>query len=419
MTLAANTSRPGHAADSPLLSRLLEHIREIVLVLEGGGIIAACTPAAEERLGYAAGTLAGGAITAIAPSEDAAALAGAAQHCTCDRPVTVHHRLRRRDGDLCALQSTVVRLQDDERVCVFIINREDSVRPAPEGERERRELNRRASHRLEAVGQLSAGIAHEINTPLQFVGDSVSFLREAVDELVGLIAQYRETLYQDTPVPLEERRDAMRRAEEVADVEDLCERIPAAFDRTADGIERVRSIVMAMKRFSHASHTEMAPADINEAIETTLTVCRNEYKYVADIDRDLGELEPVVCKIDELNQVFLNLIINAAHAIEEKHEGRDELGLIRIATRVEGEEAVIEVTDDGPGIPAALQERIFEPFFTTKEIGKGTGQGLALALAAVQRHAGSIECVSAPGEGTTFSVRLPLRPVPVETGRAG
>ena len=418
MTPVTDTSPPRPPASVPLPRRLLEHMREILLILEGDGIIADCSPAAEERLGYAPGTLAGRAITAIAPSEDAAALADAARRCARDRPVTMHHRLRGRDGHLSALQSTIVRLQDEDRGRVFIFSREDGDQVVPERERERRELNRRASHRLEAVGQLSAGIAHEINTPLQFVGDSVSFLRDAVDELVGLIALYRETLYQETPVPLDERRDAMRRAEEVADVEDLCQRIPSAFDRTAEGIERVRSIVMAMKRFSHASHTDMAPADLNEAIETTLTVCRNEYKYVAQIDRDLGELGPVVCKIDELNQVFLNLIINAAHAIEEKIDGRGELGLIRIATRVEGQEAVIEVTDDGPGIPPAVQERIFEPFFTTKKIGKGTGQGLALALAAVQRHAGSIECESSPGEGSTFRVRLPLRPVPVKTEQA-
>ena len=417
MTPTTDTPRSGPAASLRLPRRTLEHIREIVLILESDGTIADCSRVAEERLGFAPGTLAGHALTAIATTEDAAALADAGRRCAGDRPVAVHHRLSGRAGDCWAMQSTIVRLQGEDSGRVLIFSREDGDQPVPERERERRELNRRTSHRLEAVGQLSAGIAHEINTPLQFVGDSVSFLRDAVDELVGLIALYRETLYQETPVPLEERRDVMRRAEEVADVEELCQRIPAAFDRTAEGIERVRTIVMAMKRFSHASHTDLAPADINEAIETTLTVCRNEYKYVAQIDRDLGELGPVVCKIDELNQVFLNLIINAAQAIEEKIDGTGELGLIRIATRVEGEEAIIEVTDDGPGIPPALQERIFEPFFTTKEIGKGTGQGLALALAAVQRHAGSIECVSTPGEGTTFRVHLPLRPVPMNTGR--
>jgi signal transduction histidine kinase len=206
----------------------------------------------------------------------------------------------------------------------------------------------------------------------------------------------------------------MRKAEKRADVEYLCERIPAAFDRTVDGIARVRSIVQAMKSFSHTSTAEAAPADINEAIETTLVVCRNEYKYVASVALDLGELPAVICNIGELNQVFLNLIINAAQAIEEKVAGSDALGQIMISTRAEGPDAVIQIADDGPGIPPALQDRIYEPFFTTKEVGKGTGQGLALARAALERHAGSLECVSTLGTGTTFTIRVPLERQTVE-----
>jgi signal transduction histidine kinase len=199
----------------------------------------------------------------------------------------------------------------------------------------------------------------------------------------------------------------MREAEEQADLEYLCERIPAAFARTSDGIARVRSIVQAMKRFSHASSSDATPADINEALQTTLLVCRNEYKYVAEIVLELADLPAVTCNIGELNQVFLNLIINAAHAIEEKVAGSGEQGQITISTRLDGADVVIEFADDGPGIAPALRDRIYEPFFTTKEVGKGTGQGLALARATVERHAGSLECISTLGEGTTFSIRLP------------
>lgn len=273
----------------------------------------------------------------------------------------------------------------------------------------RLELDRRVSQRLEVVGQLAAGIAHEINTPLQFVGDSVTFLKDAVDELVTLTGLYRETLYGDAPIPVQERQQAMREAEDRADVEYLCERIPAAFARTADGIARVRSIVQAMKRFSHASSSDAEPADINEALETTLVVCRNEYKYVAEIVLELGELPAVTCNVGELNQVFLNLIMNAAQAIEEKVGDSGEQGQIRVSTRLEEATAVIEVADDGPGIPPALLDRIYEPFFTTKEVGKGTGQGLALARATIERHAGSLVCSSALGEGTTFTIRLPVQ----------
>ena len=216
-----------------------------------------------------------------------------------------------------------------------------------------------------------------------------------------MTGRYREALYTDVPTPIEQRRGAMREAEERADVEYLCERIPAAFERTVDGIARVRSIVQAMKRFSHASTAEVAPADINEAIETTLVVCRNEYKYVADVALNLGELPAVTCNIGELNQVFLNLIINAAQAIEEKVGDSGEQGQITITTRADGPDAVIEIADDGPGIPPALLDRIYEPFFTTKQVGKGTGQGLALARATIERHAGSLECVSTLGTGTS------------------
>jgi EAL domain-containing protein (putative c-di-GMP-specific phosphodiesterase class I) len=281
-------------------------------------------------------------------------------------------------------------------------------------ELERFELDRRVSQRLEAVGQLAAGIAHEINTPLQFVGDSVSFLRDAVEELLALTELYRETLYAKTPMPVEDRRRVMQEAEERADVEYLSERIPRAFDRTVDGITRVRSIVQAMKRFSHAAGAEAAPADINEAIETTLAVCRNEYKYVAEVNLDLGSLPAVMCNIGELNQVILNLIINAAQAIEEKFGGSGNLGQIGIRTWTDDNMVVIEIADDGPGIPPALQDRIYEPFFTTKEIGKGTGQGLALALATIQRHSGSLTCVSNSGDGTTFTIRLPIQTTPAD-----
>jgi signal transduction histidine kinase len=283
-----------------------------------------------------------------------------------------------------------------------------SEREALDHERRRLELDRRVSQRLEAVGQLSAGIAHEINTPLQYVGDSVTFLQDAVDELLRLTWHYRETLYGEAPIPVEERRRIMREAEERAEVEYLCERIPIAFARTTDGIARVRSIVQAMKRFSHSSSTEMAPADINEAIETTLTVCRNEYKYVARVDLELDELPSVTCNVSELGQVFLNLIINAAQALEDQVAAGGALGLIRILTRIEGSEVLIEIADDGPGIPPELQERIYEPFFTTKEVGKGTGQGLALARNTVERHGGSLECTSQPEQGATFTIRLPL-----------
>jgi EAL domain-containing protein (putative c-di-GMP-specific phosphodiesterase class I)/nitrogen-specific signal transduction histidine kinase len=280
-------------------------------------------------------------------------------------------------------------------------------------ELDRLEADRRLSQRLATVGQLAAGIAHEINTPLQYVGDSVSFLRDAVSDMLALTDLYRDALYDETSASLEQRRRSMQEAERDADLEYLRERIPGAFDRTVDGIARVRSIIQAMKRFSHVGPGDAAaPADINEGLQTTLVVCRNEYKYVADVTVDLQPLPELVCNISELNQVFLNLIINAAQALEEQVEQGAERGKITIRTRTLGGNIQIEVTDSGPGIPAGLLDRIYDPFFTTKPIGKGTGQGLALALATVNRHGGTLECVSSPGRGTTFTITLPLQASP-------
>jgi PAS domain S-box-containing protein len=388
---------------------LLAHMQDIVMLVDPHGLVTFSSPSVKRWLGYEADELVGQQLLSIGHPDDTAVMTSAFERCEPGGPTTLNHRVRARDGHWRSLESTLVCLREDPLVgAVLLAGRDVTERVALEQERERLELDRRVSQRLEAVGQLAAGIAHEINTPLQFVGDSVTFLREAVDELLRLTALYRENLHTDAPIPVEQRRVTMREAEEQADVEYLCERIPVAFERTTDGIERVRSIVQAMKRFSHASSTEPAPADINEALETTLAVCRNEYKYVATVSLELAELPLVTCNIGELNQVFLNLIINAAQAIEEQVGGSGGLGEIRISTRVEGSEVVIQIADDGPGIPPAVQDRIYEPFFTTKEVGKGTGQGLALARATIERHAGSLECASAPGEGAAFTIRLPI-----------
>jgi PAS domain S-box-containing protein len=387
---------------------LLARVGEIVVLVDGAGLISYVSPSVKQWLGYEPDEVIGRDVRAGTHRDDLAELTRVLETATPDAPVTINQRVRALDGSWRSLESTIVGFRDDPVVgALLIVCRDVTERVALEQERERLELDRRVSQRLEAVGQLASGIAHEINTPLQFVGDSITFLKDAVDDLLALSDQYRETLYTDAPIPVEERRVSMRAAEERADLEYLCERIPAAFVRTADGIDRVRSIVQAMKRFSHDSGSERAPADLNDALETTLAVCRNEYKYVADLDLDFGVLPPVACNIAELNQVFLNLILNASQAIAEKVRDSGERGQIRISTRFDGAEVMVEIADDGPGIPPELQDRIYEPFFTTKEVGKGTGQGLALARNTIQRQSGVLECHSELGAGATFTIRLP------------
>jgi signal transduction histidine kinase len=273
-------------------------------------------------------------------------------------------------------------------------------------ERRRRELAAGHDQKLESLGRLSAGIAHEINTPIQFVGDNTRFLASAAQEMLDLILTYRRCM--DTTsgeLAWGDRLDRAMAAEEAADIDYLATEVPVAVEQSLEGIDRVASLVRAMKSFSYKDSNDRVYADLNEALTTTLTVARNETKYVADVVLDLGELPPVLCHVGDLNQVFLNLVVNAADALHE----RAERGEIRITTRAEGQTAVVRIADNGCGIPPELQRLIFEPFFTTKGVGKGTGQGLALARAVVvDKHGGTIDVTSAPGEGTEFVLYLPV-----------
>ena len=275
-------------------------------------------------------------------------------------------------------------------------------------ERERLELDLRLAQKLEAVGQLAAGVAHEINTPVQFIGDSVTFLKEAVDELLALTNVYSDLLHTDEPIDKEERQRRAIAADADFDLEYLTERVPPAFERALEGIKRVTSIVRAMRHFAHPS-SQREPTDVNEGLRTTLIVATSEYKYVADIELDLGDLPLVVANAGELNQVFLNLIVNAAQAIESQVRDSAERGQITVRTRVEEAGVVITVSDTGCGLASEIAARVFDPFFTTKEVGHGTGQGLAIAhRIVVERHHGAINFEPRPGGGTTFRVVLPL-----------
>ncbi|MBP7776697.1 MAG: PAS domain S-box protein [Acidobacteria bacterium] len=266
------------------------------------------------------------------------------------------------------------------------------------------------AQRLAAVGSLAAGVAHEINTPIQFVGDSIHFLKDAAADVFGLLEHLREVRrgVQEGAASIAAAAAAAD-LEETVDLEYLQEHMPKAFDRCLDGISRVATIVRAMKEFAHPSQPDMAPVDLNRAVQSTLIVAANEYKYVAELVTDFQELPPITCHVNDVNQVILNLVVNAAHAIEDMVKGSDEKGMIRVSTRLDGDAVVIAVGDTGGGIPPAVRDRIFEPFFTTKEVGRGTGQGLAIAWTIVKdKHRGDIRCESVAGAGTTFHVRLPV-----------
>ena len=238
------------------------------------------------------------------------------------------------------------------------------------------------AQKMQSIGQLAAGIAHEINTPAQFVGDNTRFVQDAFKDLIELSNSFRK-LYsaarnnEISPELLDEVASSM----EAADVEFLTDEVPTAIDQSLDGISRISNIVRAMKEFSHPGGKEFEAMDLNSAVRNTITVASNEWKYVADIETELADsLPPVMCFQQEVNQVILNLIVNAAHAIEAgRDENSDEKGVIRITTRAAETDVEVAISDTGCGIPDDIRERIFEPFFTTKEVGKGSGQGLAMA----------------------------------------
>jgi len=269
------------------------------------------------------------------------------------------------------------------------------------------------AQKLEAIGQLAAGIAHEINTPIQYIGDNLNFLSEAFQDLTALINEYENMLNQlpkDSPYSaLIERLTSLRDEIELPYLE---QEIPKALDQSLDGVARITKIVRAMKEFSHPGSSEKTPMDINHAIKSTVTITKNEWKYVADVETDLDpDLPMVPCLAGDINQVFLNLLVNSAHAIEAAMGGKNNgKGKIRVATRKRNGWAEITITDTGTGIPESIRDRIFDPFFTTKEVGKGTGQGLSIAYnIVVEKHGGIIDFETTEGEGTTFIVRLPLK----------
>ncbi|WP_395790949.1 sensor histidine kinase [Aquimonas sp.] len=269
------------------------------------------------------------------------------------------------------------------------------------------------SQKMEAIGQLAAGVAHEINTPIQYVSDNVSFLRSGFDTLLAVVDQYLGLLADARQAPLSsDRLDAAEAALKAARLDYLRRNVPDAFDESQEGLNRVSGIVMAMKRFSHPSGEDMEPVELSELINTTAMVARNEWKYVADLETAFdANLPPVPCFRDEISQVVLNLIVNASHAIADVVlEAPGTKGRILISTRRVDEFAEIRIADTGGGIPEAIQRSVFDPFFTTKPVGKGTGQGLSMAYSTVvNKHKGRLFFETDPGHGTSFCIHLPLQ----------
>jgi signal transduction histidine kinase len=268
----------------------------------------------------------------------------------------------------------------------------------------RRGLEGAALQKLESVGRLAAGVAHEINTPIQFVTDNVQFVRTAMTEIAAVVVAYRALQY-----AVRSQGDvvgAARRAAEselTADLDYILKNAPPAIESSIEGMGRIATIVRSMQEFAHPDQAEK-----QRAIRSTLVVAHNEYRYVAEIDAQLGELPLVSCHLGEISQVVLNLLVNASHAIADVVKDTGNLGKLTVRSGVDGEYVEISISDTGMGIPEAVRAKIFDPFFTTKEVGKGRGQGLAISRSIVNKHGGTLRFETESNKGTTFFIRLPI-----------
>jgi NO-binding membrane sensor protein with MHYT domain/signal transduction histidine kinase len=267
-----------------------------------------------------------------------------------------------------------------------------------------------AAQKLESIGRLAAGVAHEINTPIQFVSDNVQFVRTSLPDIAAVIHAYRNLCQAvQTGGDVAGAASLAAEAETAADVDYVLENAPLAIESSIEGLGRIATIVRSMKEFAHPDQAKKTDADLNQAIRSTLIIAHNEYKYIAEIETHFDDLPPVSCYPGQINQVILNLLVNASHAISDVVKDTGRLGKLTISTRLDGSEVEIAIGDTGTGIPETARDKIFDPFFTTKEVGKGTGQGLAIARSViVNKHGGSLRFETECGKGTTFFIRLPV-----------
>lgn len=331
--------------------------------------------------------------------------------------IQLAHALTRKWGIQRWARSRALELEETVGHCIQELEEVNERLVLERKGRHQAESGERLSQKLESMGLLAAGIAHEINSPMQHIGDNTFFLKTAFTNMMEVIEVCVKLSELDEPNPCEPSpcgsgTTAEKSADEKKRLGLLLKRVPRALDATLEGIGNVSKIVQAMRNFSHVDGDERVPTDLNAAVEAAVTVSKNAWKYSADVELDLDRDLPLVPGFaGELNQVLLNLIVNAAHAVEDAVDSEQgEKGTISIRTRVAGDSAEIAISDTGTGIPGRVQDRIFEPFFTTKDFGRGTGQGLAIARRiVVERHRGTLSFETEEQRGTTFFVRIPLQ----------
>ena len=390
-------------------AQIIKSIPSILIGVTGKGLVNQCNPLSEKVFGISARDILGRPFSQCGIQWDWAKVKPAVAHCLNTKTSVSLEKVgfSGSDGKEGFLGLTFTPLEcDDADSFGFLLMGADIT------SRIMLELELDQARKLEAIGQLAAGIAHEINTPTQYVGDNINFFQDAFNDLKPACEHYKmlyDRLLEEggTKTTIEEMKENIIEG----DMDYLLAEIPQALEQALEGVGRIATIVHSMKEFSHPGVKEKTSVDINRAIENTVVISRNEWKYVARLETDLDtQLPHVLCLPAEVNQVILNMITNAAHAISEVAGDRaDEIGLIKISTRTKGNFVEIRFQDTGTGISEEIKTRVFDPFFTTKEVGKGTGQGLAISRSIiVDKHGGTLSFETEQGKGTTFSIHLPI-----------
>lgn len=398
-----------------LFRLITENTADLITIVDKNGLHLYTSPSYKKLLGYLSDELSGRSLFDQLHIEDQPTVKSLLTICSATgKDQILEYRMQHKDGDWHVFESHCATVQNTNGQVenLVIVARDITTRKRIENERKQMEVLLRHAQKLESIGQLAAGIAHEINTPMQYINDNTCFLQESFCKLNQLLEDYKTLFTAAKENTLTSKiTSQVETTINTVNVDYLTKEIPTAIEQTLEGIKHVTKIIRSMKDFSHPGAEEKVLVDLNKAIESTITVARNEWKYVAEMQTHLDpQLPPVPCLANEINQVILNLIINAAHAIEDvvgKNSGKK--GTIIITTQHSAEYVEILIQDTGKGIPETIRDRIFDPFFTTKPVGKGTGQGLAITHSViVDKHNGTVNFKTQEGQGTTFIIRLPI-----------
>jgi PAS domain S-box-containing protein len=398
---------------------ITENTTDLISLFDSNGKNVYSSPSYEKLLGFAAWELEGEGIYDCIHHEDRDRVREiVSSTLRAGREVVLQYQMMKKCGAILHFEATIggTRNSEGQFERLIFVSRDISSQMRQREERKLMELHHLHAQKMESIGQLAAGVAHEMNTPIQYFGDNLRFIRDSFADLVMVLRVFHSHyLHLESEGYDSNKTEALKTAWTDADADFLFDEIPKAIEQSLHGVDNLAHIVGAMKEFSHPGTEDKIPVDFNQMIENTLTIARNEWKYLANIQLDLAPSLPrVSCLPDEIRQMLLNLIINACHAIEEKRMDTEEKGVIHISTfLVDGDSLDVElrVSDSGSGIPEEVKNRIFEPFFTTKPVGKGTGQGLAIVHnVVIDKHSGQLHVESTVNKGTTFIILLPVNP---------